>query len=178
MPAASTPRPTPRLLVLWDIDHTLIETRGVGHAVYQRAFTAATGKPLATLASISGRTELDIMAESLRLNGIEPTEEMFTRLARALIRGYQDAQEELRTVGRALSGVRDTFTSLARSPVVCQSVLTGNLRDVARIKLEAFALDCYLDLDAGALGFRLGRQVAVFVGRIAAVLPHPTVESR
>lgn len=152
MPAASTPRPTPRLLVLWDVDHTLIETRGVGHAIYQRAFTAATGKPLATLASISGRTELDIMAESLRLNGIEPTEEMFTRLARALIRGYQDAREELRTVGRALPGVRDTLTSLARSPVVCQSVLTGNLRDVARIKLEAFALDCYLDLDVGAYG--------------------------
>ncbi|MGH3867994.1 MAG: HAD family hydrolase [Pseudonocardiaceae bacterium] len=147
MAAAST-----RLLVLWDIDHTLIETRGVGRAIYQRAFPAATGKPLATLASISGRTELDIMAESLRLNAIEPTEEMVTRLARALIRGYQDAREELRAVGRALPGAHDTLTSLARSPAVYQSVLTGNLCDVARIKLEVFDLDRYLDLDAGAYG--------------------------
>ena len=83
MSAASTSRPALRLLVLWDLDHTLIETRGVGRALYERAFPAATGKPLTTLASISGRTEMDIMAESLRLNNIAPTDEMITRLARA-----------------------------------------------------------------------------------------------
>ncbi|MGH3801346.1 MAG: HAD family hydrolase [Pseudonocardiaceae bacterium] len=152
MPAASTCRPAPRLLVLWDIDHALIETRGVGRAIYERASPAATGKPLATLATISGRTELDIMAESLRLNDIEPSDEMITQLARALIQGYQDAREELRAVGRTLPGVQDTLTGLARSPIVHQSVLTGNLRDVARIKLEVFDLDHYLDLNAGAYG--------------------------
>jgi len=151
--AASTCRPAPRLLVLWDLDHTLIETRGVGRAIYQRVFPAATGKPLATtLASISGRTELDIMAESLRLSDIAPTDEMITRLARALVRGYQDARDELRTVGRALPGAHDTLADLAHSPTVYQSVLTGNLRDVARIKLEVFDLDRHLDLDAGAYG--------------------------
>jgi phosphoglycolate phosphatase-like HAD superfamily hydrolase len=152
MPAASTCQPAPRLLVLWDLDHTLIETRGVGRAIYERAFPAATGTPLTTLATISGRTELDIMAESLRLNNIEPTEEMVTQLARALVRGYQDARDELRTVGRALPGVKDTLASLAHNPTVYQSVLTGKLRDVARIKLEVFTVDHYLDLDAGAYG--------------------------
>lgn len=148
----STCRPAPRLLVLWDLDHTLIETRGVGRAIYQRAFPAATGTPLTTLASISGRTELDIMAESLRLHDIAPTDEMITRLARALVRSYQDARDELRTVGRALPGAHDTLAGLAHDPAVYQSVLTGNLRDVARIKLEVFGLDHYLDLDAGAYG--------------------------
>lgn len=152
MSAASTCRPAPRLLVLWDLDHTLIETRGVGRAIYERAFPAATGTPLTTLATISGRTELDIMAESLRLNNIEPTEEMVTQLAQALVRGYQDARDELRTVGRALPGVTDTLASLAHNPTVYQSVLTGNLRDVARIKLEVFNVDHYLNLDAGAYG--------------------------
>ncbi len=152
MSAASTGRPAPRLLVLWDIDHTLIETRGVGRAIYERAFSAATGTPLATLAAISGRTGLDIMAESLRLNDIEPTDEMVTQLARALVQGYRDGRDTLRTIGRVLPGVEDTLASLARSPIVYQSVLTGNLRDVARIKLEVFDLDHYLDLDAGAYG--------------------------
>jgi phosphoglycolate phosphatase-like HAD superfamily hydrolase len=55
-------------------------------------------------------------------------------------------------VGRALPGVEDTLARLAHSPIVYQSVLTGNLRDVARIKLEVFDLDHYLDLDAGAYG--------------------------
>ncbi|MGH3855899.1 MAG: HAD hydrolase-like protein [Pseudonocardiaceae bacterium] len=152
MSAASTCRHAPRLLVLWDLDHTLIETRGVGRAIYERAFSAATGRPLTTLASISGRTERDIMAESLRLNNIAPTDEMLTRLARALVRGYHDARDELGIVGRALPGARDTLANLAHSPTVHQSVLTGNLRDVARIKLEVFDLDHYLDLDAGAYG--------------------------
>lgn len=152
MPTVPNYRPAPRLLVLWDLDHTLIETRGLGRAIYQRAFPAATGTPLTTLASVSGRTELDIMAESLRLNSIPPTDDMITRLARALVRGYQDARDELRTVGRALPGAHDTLANLAHDPTVHQSVLTGNLRDVARIKLEVFHLDHYLDLDAGAYG--------------------------
>jgi phosphoglycolate phosphatase-like HAD superfamily hydrolase len=104
------------------------------------------------LASISGRTELDITAESLRLNGIELTEQMTATLAAALVQGYQDAREELRTVGRALPGAAGAFAGLAREPAVYQTVLTGNLRDVARIKLEAFDLDRFLDLASGAYG--------------------------
>ncbi|MBV9141844.1 MAG: haloacid dehalogenase-like hydrolase [Pseudonocardiales bacterium] len=152
MPTALPSRPVPRLLVLWDLDHTLIETRGLGRALYERAFPAATGAPLATLARVSGRTELDIMADSLRLNNITPTNEIIIRLARALIQTYHDAREELRTIGRALPGAHDTLARLAHHPTVYQSVLTGNLRDVARIKLEVFHLDHYLDLDAGAYG--------------------------
>src|SRR2546430_2227696 len=100
---------TPQLLVLWDVDHTLIETRGVGRAIYLRAFPAATGKPLTELASISGRTELDIMAETLRINGVKPTHEMITLLANELVRGYEQATDELRTTGRALPGARETL---------------------------------------------------------------------
>jgi phosphoglycolate phosphatase len=142
----------PRLLVLWDVDHTLIETRGVGRAIYDRAFLAATGRPLTKLARISGRTELEIMAESLRINGIEPTEEAVAGLADALVQGYKDGLDELRMTGRPLPGAAETLAELRAQPAVYQSVLTGNLRDVARIKLEVFGLDRYLDLAAGAYG--------------------------
>ncbi len=76
---------TARVLVLWDVDHTLIETRGVGYAIYQRAFPAATGRPLDQLAQIAGRTELDIMRETLRINDIEPTDDAVDKLAAALV---------------------------------------------------------------------------------------------
>ncbi|MGH3648691.1 MAG: haloacid dehalogenase-like hydrolase [Micromonosporaceae bacterium] len=138
--------------MLWDVDHTLIETRGVGRAIYDRAFPAATGVPLVELASISGRTELDIMEESLRINGIEPGGGAIERLAAELIRGYEGARNELRTVGRALAGAEETLAKLAAEPAVHQSVLTGNLRQVARIKLEVFGLDTYLDLESGGYG--------------------------
>ncbi|MBB4910592.1 HAD family hydrolase [Actinophytocola algeriensis] len=141
-----------RLLLLWDIDHTLIETRGVGFAIYQRAFPAATGRPLVELAKVSGRTELDIMSETLRINGVEPTDEAVGRLAAALVQGYEDARDELGTRGRALPGAYDTLAELATSQAVFQTVLTGNLREVARIKLEVFGLDRFLDLEAGSYG--------------------------
>jgi phosphoglycolate phosphatase-like HAD superfamily hydrolase len=112
----------------------------------------ATGRPLTELASVSGRTELDIMAETLRINGIQPTDGMVAKLAAALVRGYEDAREELRTVGRALPGAHDVLASLVDKPAIHQSVLTGNLREVARIKLEIFDLDGYLDLASGAYG--------------------------
>lgn len=142
----------PHLLVLWDVDHTLIETRGVGFAIYQRAFFAATDRQLDELAQISGRTELDIMRETLRINGIEPTDNAINTLARALTQGYEDARGELAATGRALPGATATLQRLADDPRVHQGVLTGNLRDVARIKLEVFDLTSYLDLAAGAYG--------------------------
>ncbi len=63
----------------------MIETRGVGGAVFERAFLAATGTPLTHRADISGRTEHDIMRESLVINGIEPTDERAQLLTGALI---------------------------------------------------------------------------------------------
>lgn len=146
------PDASQRTLVLWDVDHTLIETRGVGRAIYERVFPIATGMPLAKLATISGRTELDIMAESLRINGLEPADEAMQKLAAALVQGYEDARDELATTGRALPGAAETLAAFAADPRIHQGVLTGNLREVARIKLEVFGLDRYLDLDTSAYG--------------------------
>ncbi|SDH93728.1 Phosphoglycolate phosphatase, HAD superfamily [Actinokineospora alba] len=149
LPSASE---SPRLLVLWDIDHTLIETRGVGLAIYQRVVPTVTGRPFERLANISGRTELDIMAETLRLNGVEPTDGAVVQLAAALVQGYDDARDELGTTGRVLPGAQEVLAKLAADPSVHQGVLTGNLREVARIKVEVFGLAQYLDLEASAYG--------------------------
>lgn len=47
---------------------------------------------------------------------------------------------------------RETLAQLAADKSIYQTVLTGNLREVARIKLEVFELDGFLDLEAGAYG--------------------------
>ena len=70
---------------------------------------------------VAGRTELDIIAESLRMteslrvNGIEPTDEAVRKLSAAPARGYEDAREELTATGRALPGTRETTTPTGRS---------------------------------------------------------------
>lgn len=143
---------SPRLLVLWDIDHTLIEAWGSGRKAYERAFPVAFGRELEQLAGMLGRTELRIAAETIALHGIEATSEATTRLMAALAQTFEDDKTELFANGRALPGAREALSAFAEDPAVHQGVLTGNLPGVARLKLEAFRLDHYLNLDASAYG--------------------------
>lgn len=139
-------------LVLWDIDHTLIESRGLGRTIYERVFPAVTGQPLRELATVHGRTELDIMHDTLQLHHVEPTDTNIRRLATALVEGYHTAVDELTTRGRTLPGVWQALEVLHSEAGFHQSVLTGNITNVARVKVEAFGLDRFLDLTIGAYG--------------------------
>lgn len=139
-------------LVLWDLDHTLIESRGVGRAIYERIFPRATGQPLRELATVHGRTEFDIIAETLQTHGIPATAQAVTRLAEALADGYREARNQLVSRGRVLPGARETLARLAGESHVHQTLLTGNTAAVAAIKVDAFSLDPYLDLTIGAFG--------------------------
>ncbi|WP_237774014.1 HAD family hydrolase [Actinosynnema sp. ALI-1.44] len=140
------------MLVLFDVDHTLIETRGVGREMYERVFPVVTGVSFRELAAVSGRTELDILRETLELHGIAPTNPAVGELAAALVQGYEAARGELAERGRVLPGARETLAMVAANDGIYQGVLTGNLRGVARTKLEVFELDGYLDLEASAYG--------------------------
>jgi phosphoglycolate phosphatase-like HAD superfamily hydrolase len=143
---------TSPLLVLWDIDHTLIETRGVGAQVYAEAFAKVTGYPLERMPELAGRTEPVIFREALKVNGVEPDEDLYDQFATEQARGYTAHLDELRTRGRALPGAAEVLRALAGRNDVLQSVLTGNTRPSSEIKLRAFDLDRYLDFDIGAYG--------------------------
>jgi phosphoglycolate phosphatase-like HAD superfamily hydrolase len=142
----------PAVLVLWDIDHTLLAAQGVGAAVYRSAFQAATGKPMRVMPRFAGRTELAIMRETLIRNEVAPTDDAISELTDRLVEGFERARDELADRGRVLPGAAATLAALAGDGTVYQSVLTGNLREVARIKLEVFGLDAHLDLASGAYG--------------------------
>ena len=142
----------PSILVLWDIDHTLIETRGIGSQVYAEAFRAVTGHTLDTMPPLSGRTEPVIFREALKLHDITDTGDLFTQFADAQARGYAEHASQLQEKGRALPGAAKALRDLAQHGDVLQSVLTGNTRPSAEIKLRVFGLDQYLDMDIGAYG--------------------------
>ena len=140
------------LLVLWDIDHTLIETRGVGGQVYAEAFAKVTGHPLEKMPELTGRTEPVIFREALKVNGVEPSEDLYLQFAAEQARAYADHLDELRARGRALPGAAEALRALSERNDVLQAVLTGNTRPSSEIKLRAFDLDRYLDFDIGAYG--------------------------
>ncbi|WP_162907087.1 HAD family hydrolase [Allorhizocola rhizosphaerae] len=141
---------TDACLVLWDIDHTLIETRGVGGRLYRQAFQNVTGVVVTQEAEITGRTEHAIFDATLRLHGLEPTEHLRAGYAVELARLYNEHREQLVAVGRALPGAKAALAALAQEPGIVQTVLTGNLRAVAETKLQVFGLDRHIDFDIGA----------------------------
>lgn len=120
--------------------------------MYERAVPVAIGRPFQQLADVSGRTELDIIAETLKLHGVEPTDAAIGKLVNALIDSYEVGRDEFASRARVLPGAREALAALESEPTVHQGVLTGNLRAVARIKLVALGLEQFLDLETSSYG--------------------------
>lgn len=139
-------------LVLWDIDHTLIDTRGVGRDLSATAFRQVTGQTMKEQAKIDGITEAVIFRETARLHGITADRDDFDRFADALTEQHRRNAAELRERGHALPGAATALDTLAAAPELTQSVVTGNVRRVARIKLQVFGLDRHIRWDLGAYG--------------------------
>jgi len=205
------------LLVLWDIDFTLVNAGGVGTRLYRMVFRDMFGTELPSAADMAGRTDRAIVLDTLARAGIpEPRkhlDQFLAKLAALAPTGHELAVQH----SRALPGAAAALEALAafapdpdgvdgdgadgdgadgdgagphragpdragpdgagpdgagragtghRSPApgrdgagdsaadvrVVQSVLTGNVRRMAEIKLSAVGLDANLDLETGAYG--------------------------
>jgi phosphoglycolate phosphatase len=143
---------TPRLLVLWDIDLTLLDLRRLGARWFREALVEVTGRTAGTVPPFGGRTDRWIAAQLLRAVDLDPTDELIDRLHRSVERRAAASRAELARLGVVLPGVPDVLRALAGRPEVAQSLVTGNLRAVAGVKVGAFGLDKYLDLDIGGYG--------------------------
>ncbi|GAB2985611.1 HAD family hydrolase [Saccharothrix stipae] len=139
-------------LVLWDIDLTLIDARGLGHDWYRTALRAAAGLDLVHVPSFPGRTERAITRELLTAHDLEPTEELVARLHAELIDVATRERGLLPSRGRALPGAAAALKALAAREDVVQSLVTGNLVEIARFKLAAFGLDEHVDFELGGYG--------------------------
>lgn len=141
-----------RTLVLWDVDHTLINAGGLSRRLYAAAFAKATGRPLERMAPMAGRTERAIAAETLALNGLAASEAALLALCAALAAEFAAHEARIGEHGHALPGAAAALAALARRPDVVQSVLTGNIESVAVSKVTAFGLADHLDFTIGAYG--------------------------
>lgn len=143
--------PTPKL-ILWDIDHTLIETGGVGSEVFRDAFEHVTGHKIEKMADVTGRTEPIIFRETLELYGIEDPGDYLPKFVHAQAERYRARADEMRRRGRALPGARQALEAFAGIREITQTILTGNPRPSAEAKLNTFGLADLLDIDSGAYG--------------------------
>ena len=153
-------------LVLWDVDHTLLDAGGAGLRLFRQAFTQRFGREFPPTRSLAGRTDRAIALEVLTTAGVaDPRAQLDT--FQGLIAGLAPQLGALvRAGGRVLPGAAEALAAVAaldqqargqqaqgqQARGIVQSVLTGNMRVLASVKLAALGLDPYLDLRVGAYG--------------------------
>ena len=142
-----------QVLLLWDVDHTLIENSGVSKAVYARAFQIMTGSASETQPGTDGRTDYEIMRNLFSVNGAAFTTEDEMSYPSALIDAMAAMHSRLMRDGFVLPGVTEALEAVDKIPGIAQSVLTGNIRPNAEAKLRLLGEQAHiLDLDIGGYG--------------------------
>jgi phosphoglycolate phosphatase-like HAD superfamily hydrolase len=139
-------------LILWDIDGTLIYSGGVAGEAMRAAMERVYGRAAtADRHSYAGKTDQQIILETFAERAhadLLPLLEHFTSTYLAELDSRRDA---FLARGYLLEGVTAVLERLAAMPVV-QTLLTGNLKPVARFKLDLVGLTPYFDFDVGAYG--------------------------
>lgn len=144
-----------RRLVLWDVDGTLVLAGPAAREAFDAAVAAVFELRVADHGvQMSGKTDPQIALEILTSLAV-PEEEARRRLPEVLAAMEHElagAADLMRQAGHALPGAEAVLRLLHDDPEVAQSVLTGNLASNAALKLRAFDLDRWVDLEIGAYG--------------------------
>jgi phosphoglycolate phosphatase-like HAD superfamily hydrolase len=124
---------------LFDIDGTLISSGGAGKAALEVALAEEFGidKVIDKL-ELSGRTDRAIVRDLFAMHAIDDTPANRRRLKTAYLRHLPACLAK--TGGRVLPGVAALLEALRRRGDVLVGLLTGNVRDGARLKLAHFDL--------------------------------------
>ena len=152
----------PEVVLLFDIDGTLLDARGAGRRALESAVVEWSGRSLGSFhVHLGGRTDLDILRELVGVLG-RPYPSPPER--RAVLRRYLQILDEelLSTPPRVLPGVRELLRAVAgRIPQhhpnavgvrFHSGLVTGNVLPGARRKLTAAGLVEYFDFRFGAFG--------------------------
>ncbi|MCP2263522.1 HAD family hydrolase [Promicromonospora thailandica] len=151
MTAAATSRGA-RALVLWDIDRTLVYVGEVDRTAYREAFAEVVGRPAERLpARGTGMTMPLAIRGLLEDNGVggPAADELVPRMLEAVPRRFAAHTEDVRRLGTVLPGAMQALKAVAAEPDLVATVVTGNLEANARIKLNVFGMDRYLDPAVG-----------------------------
>jgi len=135
-------------LALFDVDGTLISTRGAGMRAFYRALGATFGIRVDDeVIRPDGKTDPVIVKELLEYFGLSnrcndnTREALFASYLSCLEEEMSQARE--RGLIRILPGVTDLLESLSCQPDIAVGLVTGNLEAGARIKLEKAGLAGY-----------------------------------
>ncbi len=127
-------------LFLFDVDKTLVDSRGAGGRAMNLAFAQLFGidEGFAGI-DFAGRTDTAIFRDAVGVHGLDG--EFPTLLARFQETYYSMLPRTLTEVqAHVLPGVHELLTGIQAAPGAFLGLATGNFRQAARLKLEPFGL--------------------------------------
>lgn len=130
---------TPRLAWLFDVDGTLLLTEGAAREAFARTVreVLGVGDDLRDIA-FAGRTEPLILGDILAAHGRTLSHEDEARFWNVVFGHMRDLLGPDR--GRLLPGVLPLLDAIAREPAWILGLLTGNMTEMAAIKLQRFGI--------------------------------------
>ena len=142
------------MLLLFDIDGTLVNTGGAGLGALQAglvdAFALQGREDEIPPLDLAGTTDSTVARTLFSAMGIEDTVENRERFYAAYMARLRESFREPR--GERLVGVLELLTKLREETDFVRSLLTGNVATGARIKLEHYEIAEFFEFRVGAFG--------------------------
>ena len=162
------------VLVLWDLDLTLLDPAGFGTRMITPALADLLGRDPVMGASFAGRTDRAILTDLLEINGIGvDDDEVVHSLMDAVARRCETFGEDLLAGGGGpLPGAHEAVAALAADPRLHQGIVTGNMRRTALLKLRLCGFDGLPDPGLGAFGDHHADRAHLVRDALAAARAH------
>jgi phosphoglycolate phosphatase-like HAD superfamily hydrolase len=133
--------------ILFDIDGTLIDSGGAGTKSLNLAFEELFSIPDAFKSiTMAGKTDIQIVKEGLRKHHIDPGNGIIPRFCDIYIRYLKHNMYV--SNGSLKPGIQEAVSELHAHKDVILGLLTGNVEQGARLKLDLFDLNRFFEIGA------------------------------
>lgn len=132
-------------MILFDIDGTLIDSGGAGSRSLDLAFKEIFGIDGAFDGiEMAGKTDPQILREAFSLHGIDGSDDVMPSFFQTYTVFLRDCVNNPR--GHVKPGVANALADLSEKEDVVLGLLTGNIEEGARIKLQRYGLYSYFSM--------------------------------
>lgn len=141
-----------QILILWDIDRTLVYVGDIDRRVYRETFAEVVGRPAERLPARGTGVTMPLAIRSLLLNNDVPEHavpDLLPRMVELLPKRLAAHADDLRSQGVLMPGAEAALQAVHEHENWVATAVTGNLKPNALLKLAAFKLDAYLDTEIG-----------------------------
>ncbi|WP_406303707.1 haloacid dehalogenase-like hydrolase [Streptomyces sp. NBC_00885] len=141
-----------RSLVLWDIDRTLLYVGEIDRQVYRETFAEIVGYPVEHLPAPGTGVTMPLAIRAMLMdNGVPEgrVPELLPLMIELLPKRLAAHTADLRQQGKLMPGAVAALRAVRDRADLVPTVVTGNLKANAVLKLGAFDLESFVDTEIG-----------------------------